>query len=313
MSDEPGRPVDLVLAHVHLRLGSLALARAELETLADRDALDTAGLADLAEARWRMGDIDGAGEAATAALGEVEDGPLIALVVAAEAASHRGRPTDARRYATRAMAMADVTIDDAFAGMPRGHVWPPDATAPILPAPTLFDPLAGAGRPLSGRSVPIAAEPRGTDAAEVADLRSGAVSTARPSEPASLALWSDDSRPADEGANPPGLADDPGRVDDADLPDGDDTLRVGRQALEDGDVAAAAVHLALTLRTEPDLASAVLDAVDGRTERELAFVRGDAYRLVGRERDARRAYADVARPPDPPTPSIDHPAEGDPA
>ena len=34
------RDPDLILARLHLRLGSLALARAELETLAGRDALD---------------------------------------------------------------------------------------------------------------------------------------------------------------------------------------------------------------------------------------------------------------------------------
>src|SRR6476661_3109975 len=58
------RHPDLVLARLHLRLGSLALARAELETLAGQDALDEDGLVDLAEARWRTGDIAGAGEAA---------------------------------------------------------------------------------------------------------------------------------------------------------------------------------------------------------------------------------------------------------
>ena len=47
------RHPDLVLARLHLRLGSLALARAELETLAGQDALDGEGLVDLAEARWR--------------------------------------------------------------------------------------------------------------------------------------------------------------------------------------------------------------------------------------------------------------------
>ena len=55
------RDPDLILARLHLRLGSLALARAELETLAGRDALDADGLVDLAEARWRTGDIAGAG------------------------------------------------------------------------------------------------------------------------------------------------------------------------------------------------------------------------------------------------------------
>jgi hypothetical protein len=49
------------------------------------------------------------------------------------------------------------------------------------------------------------------------------------------------------------------------------------------------------------LAPAVLDLVADRRDRELAFVRGDAYRLVGRELDARRAYAGAGPPA--PTPA----------
>jgi hypothetical protein len=45
----------------------------------------------------------------------------------------------------------------------------------------------------------------------------------------------------------------------------------------------------------PALAPAVLDLVGRNHEPELALVRGDSYRLVGRELDARRAYADAAR------------------
>jgi hypothetical protein len=60
------RDPDLALARIHLRLGSLGLARAELEALAGRDALDIDGLLDLAEARWRTGDLPGAGDAAQA-------------------------------------------------------------------------------------------------------------------------------------------------------------------------------------------------------------------------------------------------------
>ena len=103
----PGhRAADLVLAGLHLRLGSLALARASLETMAGRDALDDDGLVDLAEVRWRTGDVAGAGQAAMALLGDGDEGPVVGLVVAAEAAMARGRPTEARRFARRAMAQA---------------------------------------------------------------------------------------------------------------------------------------------------------------------------------------------------------------
>src|SRR5688572_32653674 len=105
------RGPDLALARLHLRLGSTALARAELETLAGRDALDEDGLVDLADARWRTGDIAGAGEAAGAVLQD-EQGPLLALIVAAEAAAARGRPTEARRLEDRAMTVAGGSIDE---------------------------------------------------------------------------------------------------------------------------------------------------------------------------------------------------------
>ena len=48
---------ELVLARVHLRMGSMGLARAELETLAGRNGLDDEGIRDLAEVRWRTGDL----------------------------------------------------------------------------------------------------------------------------------------------------------------------------------------------------------------------------------------------------------------
>jgi hypothetical protein len=59
----------------------------------------------------------------------------------------------------------------------------------------------------------------------------------------------------------------------------------------------------------------VLDVVAGRTERSLVLVRGDAYRLVGREIEAQRAYAEAARGAAPPLPATHHddPSEGDPA
>ena len=68
----------------------------------------------------------------------------------------------------------------------------------------------------------------------------------------------------------------------------------------------AALQLALVLRIAPALAPAVLDLIGDRHDPALALVRGDAYRLVGREIDARRAYADAARPDEPPP-------QGDPA
>ncbi len=105
----------LVLAGLHLRLGSLALARAELETLAAEGGLDRDGRVDLAEVRWRTGDLLGAGEAARESLA-AGDESVIALVVAAEAAAALGRPTESRRLATQAQARMGGPIDPIFAG-----------------------------------------------------------------------------------------------------------------------------------------------------------------------------------------------------
>jgi hypothetical protein len=120
-----GRALPLRLARLHLRMGSLALARAELESFAGGGSLDEPALLDLAEARWRTGDLAGAGEAANAALERGVDDPL-ALVIAAEAVAGLGRPAEARRLAGRALESTGLTLDVLFAGMPRSTVWPSD-------------------------------------------------------------------------------------------------------------------------------------------------------------------------------------------
>jgi tetratricopeptide (TPR) repeat protein len=277
------RAPDLVLARLHLRLGSLSLARAELETLAGRDMLDAEGVVDLAEVRWRTGDIAGAGEAAQLVIDD-DQGPVLALVVAAEAAAARGRPTEARRLAAKALAAANGSIDAIFAGMPRSPAWPPDPAAPPPTATTMFDaPPAMSGRAsATGRQRPARERPapRGTDEQEsIGDAGAG--------------LW-------DEGlaAEAEAQAEAQAQVDAA-LPTGDEALEAGRAALEAGDVVGAAVRLALVLRIAPALAPAILDIVGDRHDPALALVRGDAYRAVGRELEARQAYADAARSDDP--------------
>jgi hypothetical protein len=259
------RGPDLALARVHLRLGSLALARAELETMAGQDALDDDGLLDLAEVRWRTGDLTGAGEAAGLALDGNDHGPIIALVVAAEAAAARGRPSEARRLAARALEAAGGSIDGTFAGMPRAPIWPADPAAPPPSPTTLF-------HAASDSPVPATAPSR-TPVIDTS-VHSG-----------TLRLWDLPGEPL---------------ADDAELPDAEVALEHGRECLASGDVREAAVHLSLVLRLGPSLAPPVLDLVVDRTERALALVRGDAYRLVGRELDARRAFADaLGREPEP--------------
>lgn len=290
------RDADLILAGLHLRLGALALARAELETLAGRDALDDDGLTDLAEVRWRTGDLVGAGEAAAAIL-DGDEGPVVALIVAAEAAMGRGRPSEARRYADRASAQAGASLDALFAGMPRSPIWPADPAALPPTAASLFDvPAVG---PASRGPVAAATDPTTADAAAAAAL--------------SIGLW--DADPETDAA----LAEAGG----PELPVGGDELVLARAALEDGHADDAAIHLAFVLRLTPALAPAVLDLLGEDRRPELALVRGDAYRLVGLEAEARAAYADVPRPAPRPHPgSTDHadpstdpsdPEPGDPA
>jgi hypothetical protein len=302
------RTPDLVLAGVHLRMGSLALARAELETLAGRDALDDAGILDLAEARWRTGDVEGAGEAAALVL-EDEDGPLVALVVASEAAAARGRPTEARRLAAKALVAANGSIDRIFAGMPRSPAWPPDPAAPPPAPTTMFDPPHGQakGGPRQARRQPPrrGSAPEPTPAVAEANATAAGTGAARLPSEETIGLWGD---PGENHASA-----------DAVLPHAAEALDRGRDALESGDLVEASVQLALVLRLSTPLAPAVLDLVADRMETELAFVRGDAYRLVGRELDARRAYARAAGPspsvavPTAPVYPTDQPHEGDPA
>jgi hypothetical protein len=236
------RDIDLVVARLHLRLGSLQLARAELEEMAGRGTLDDEGLVDLAEARWRTGDLTGAGEAATVALAAGNEA-VVALVISAEATAAAGRPAEARRLASRALELADLSVSDVFAGMPRASIWPIEPGAPVP------EPLFGA---------------------EVAAVAAAA---------------------GDAVAHPPGLWDDAPGVD---LPDPQLALEAGRTALGDGRIATGALHLALVLRLAPTLAPAVLDALAPYGAPELALVKGDAYRLVGHERDARLAFAEAA-------------------
>jgi hypothetical protein len=250
--------------------------------------LDAEGVVDLAEVRWRTGDISGAGEAAELVIDD-DDGPVLALIVAAEAAAARGRPTEARRLAARALAVADGSIDAIFAGMPRSPAWPPDPAAPPPAPTTMFDtPRAKSGR---------AAQ---TDRRQAAREQAAPPPTQGQVDDAGIGLW-------DEGLAAEAEAEAVAQAEiDASLPTGQEGLDRGRASLEAGDVASAALQLALVLRVTPALAPAVLDLIGDRHDPGLALVRGDAYRLVGRELDARRAYADAARPDEPPP-------QGDPA
>ena len=274
-SAEPGlppgvRPVELAVARAHLRLGSLALARAELEIFAGQGVLDTPGLVDLAEVRWRTGDLTGAGEAATTALGAGAADP-IALAIAAEAAAALGRPNEARRLASKAMERVAGPIDDLFAGMPRSGVWPADPAEPPPTAGTMFHHETTENR---SRRAGDADSGLAAARAPVADERPDSIA------PASLTLGFWDGDGSEAARN--------------ELPDPAGELDAGRAALAAGSLDDAVLRFALALRLAPALAPAILEATDGLRGPAVNIARGDAYRLVGLESEARRAYAAAA-------------------
>jgi hypothetical protein len=280
----PGRQSDLALARVHLRLGSLALARAELEMLAGAGELDGPGRVDLAEARWRTGDLARAGGAATEALNLIGDDP-VALVVAAESAAALGRPNEARRLANLAMDAIDGRVDAIFAGMPRSAVWPADAAEPPPTTATLFQPesMAAPARRAGDSDALVASTLR----AQSDDAVTAASSSRSPAMPG---FWD-----VDDGGDPVV----------PELPDPAEELEAASRALAAGALDEAALRFALALRLAPALAPAVIEATAGTlgTGRAvgsgpagpaLSVIRGDAFRLVGLELEARRAYAMAA-------------------
>ena len=252
----PARTVESVLAHAHLRLGSLALARVELETMAGLGLLDARGLVDLAEVRWRTGDLLGAGEAASAALRD-EDG-----AGSRSSSPPKQRPPSAARarrggWPTGCWPMRRPASIAIFAGMPRSSVWPGDAAEPPPTAPTLFDREPDLPARVDANMLP--------SQDRVAPERVREPSTAAP---VMLGFWD-------------GEADIEPAVMDA--PDPAAELDAGRTALVAGALDEAALHFGLALRVAPALAPAVLEATEGARSASLSIVRGDAYRLAGHE------------------------------
>jgi hypothetical protein len=280
MTDTPDqgvveREADLILARAHLRLGALGLARAELETLAGQDRLDDEGIRDLAEARWRTGDMAGAGEAAATYLDVVPD-DILALVIAAEAQLDLGRPGEARRLAGRALERTEGSLDPIFAGMRRSSIWPAEAGGPVGPVGVLFDDL----HPEPIRPVP-GLDRRSGDRATSAPSAHAPLDPGLPSEiEGAQSLWAEESGPSSFPTD--------GSVDAETL------FHRARTALDTGDAATAATALILALRSSPSLAPAILGLLSGRADPILVLVRGDAQRIVGREAESLRDHAAAA-------------------
>jgi hypothetical protein len=179
---EPAEPVPLDdpvlqmrLARIHLKTGSLTIARAELEALAARNQLDTPAHLDLAEARWRTGDLDGAGEAAGAYMDGGGDEAL-GFVIAAEASAMANRHAEARSHTEQALERHLSELDPMFAGIPRRAVWAlpawSAATSDALAVPSVRAPADQVQSDVAQAEpqavVPVAIEPEAEDVELVA-------------------------------------------------------------------------------------------------------------------------------------------------
>jgi hypothetical protein len=300
------RGTELRLAHLHLRAGAYALARAELEALAGSDELDRDGVLDLAEVRWRTGDLQGASAAADAWLedagGAARPGGVLARVIAAEAAADRGRLEDSAAHVQAAAAeLGDRgALELLLAGIAPRAAWPwaadlrsPDAgraaAAPALP------PL-----PAAPALPPLPAQPAEPSPPEPS-------ASAIPLAPAP-ALVAGTARPP--GATPSAAVMAPAAAD---------LVRAGAELLA---VAPdrAAVLLALAVRADRAAADAVLGALDAigtdvgapvaasaaaaadgaaapaaPHAAALAYARAEALWAAGRHEEARIAYASAQR------------------
>ena len=263
---------DVRLARVHLRMGQLTLARAELEDLLRRDLLDTTSLAVLAETRWRTGDGRGAAEAADAhlAAGGSDD---VALCIAAEAAALDGRQEDARELMDRLPVSDAGALDALFAGLPRRAFWP----AGPVDRSDLDDLRRDAGRAREAARRPGVL--RGTTAGRPSADASMHAARGAPPAPAPAADAAEATRTTAAATSRRGK----GQLDPT------AELAIARTEL-DHDADRAFLRLALVLRHDPTLAPMVLDVLHLRREPAAALLRGDAQRLLGRHLEAEAAF-----------------------
>ena len=277
------RSADARLARVHLRGGLLTLARAALEQMAGAGTLDRDAMADLAEVRWRSGDLIGAADAARAHQASGGDEPLTVLIIAEDLA-HRGEDSDAQELIEGVYDRVGGAVDLLFAMEPRSSLWPTADDGWMIAdaeAPGRWGLLVG------GSEV---ADPSADEWANAALIR-----------PVPMAMAGVAGAPAPEGrgglTHPGGAASTSAMMMSGRLA-GEELETVGR-ALAAGDTAAASRRLAVLLRLDPALAPVILSEADraaaatrpGSAELSaIHLVRGDAYRTLGRDIEAAAAY-----------------------
>ncbi len=297
----PGRESvadDVRIAMLHLRLGQLTLARAELEDLFGRDALDPRGLAALAEARWRTGDGDAATSAAEAHL-EAGGTDPVAICIAAEAAAAGGRTGDARVLMDRLPIADAATLDALFAGMPRRAFWP---AGPVDRSE--LDEIRREADARGPNQVYRAADraagssaPAGPAGATAPDAVAGAVPGPREVLEAAGA-WGDIAAQMAVGDAAREARPRAARRQKAEL---DPRAEVDRAREELGTKPEQAfLRMGLALRADPTLAPAILEVVHLRREPAAALLRGDAQRLLGRHLEAEAAFDAAAETLDTP-------------
>jgi hypothetical protein len=328
--DDPS--LQIRLARIHLKTGSLTLARAELETLAGRRQLDTEAHLDLAEARWRTGDLAGAGEAASAYLSSGGQAAL-GFLIAAEAAASSSQHAEARRLVEQAQERQLSEVEPIFAGIKPRAMWSSKswaaALAPVPSAPEAAARVAAARSavppelafPEEPAAAPIEffVQPVETEAVAVVEpaVESEAVAEVEPAvEPEPVAEVEPEAQsvePEAQSVEPEAVAE----VEPAVEPEPEAVAEVepepvaaaagapiaaeastetaaGRAFLEAGDPMMAALHFAVAIRISPESANTILEVIGDRQELPLQLVRGDALRVLGQEADAGRAYQSVA-------------------
>ena len=272
------RAADARLARVHLRGGLLTLARATLEGMAGAGTLDRDAMADLAEVRWRSGDVEGAADAARAHQASGGKEPLAALIIA-EDMVRSGHEGDANPIAGSLYERVGGAVDVLFALEPRSPIWPPADEGWMA---------VGAAEPghwglLVG----------GSEVADPSDTTWQFQPIEQPPVPA--AAFTPTGRGAvgqPGGAASTGAVVMSGRIAGAELETVD-------QAIAAGDIAAAVARLGVLLRLDPALAPIILSSADRAAATVSAgshhlsaihLVRGDAYRSLGRDNEAAAAY-----------------------
>jgi hypothetical protein len=280
------RSAEARLARLHLRGGLLSLARAALEQMAGAGTLDREAMADLAEARWRGGDLEGAADAARAHQASGGAEPLAALIIA-EDLVRDGQPDEGRRYAEFVMARVGGAVDLLFALEPRSAIWPAQDDgwmAREAEAPGRWGLLVGGSEvaapspstwlvePIVQPTEAIATQPPGVAAPPAPMGRGGPASPAGQATTAAVVMS--------------------GRL-------AGDELEMVDRSLARGDAAAAAGRLAVLLRLDPALAPVILSAADraasirpaaGDSLSAIHLIRGDAFRILGRDNEAAAAY-----------------------